>query len=634
VAISPDNHWLAAGSAYGDFFIWDLTALPSRVPMLVRGRFGNNSHAAVFSPDSKRLAVAGSAGSVDLFELANGTFQERGLLPGVDQKVHALAFAPDAKTLALSGLDDGTVRLFDVTVKPPRPINTLLSTEPEDPKLQAIGLEPRLDAPAGHRWPPLRVGSVAFAPDGKSLLALDVTGRVRLWDLSAKSPVDRGLLEVRQHDLEARGRPYPGLGAGSDRDLPMVAFSPNGALIAAAQQNGYVRLWNRTPPKPRERGVFAAHRNNVSVLAFSPDSKTLFTGGSDHLIRRWDLAPKTPVETPESRGPIGGLGAIAFSADGSRLAVTDDEYTRIWNLTNARSESRLPAPRTTIPVGLTRALAFSPNGKNLVIGEEWAMPPSIWDISGATPVRTMSLHPSPPVTGLYREVSVSFAADGHTMALGSTEPMIQVWDMLANPPRPRHVLRADDPETAHIVALSADGAYLAFSDSKGAVRIWLLTGIKPSEQAKLKGNGSRIWSLKFSPDGKTLAMGSNGRMRLVKISGTEFEWLHPSTNPLGFRSPVDIDRSFGFSTAFSRDGKRLIAADQISSNDGRSAAEHALCVYDIAGGKRLHEWHLPAPCWAIALAPDDVHVAAAMQNGVTYIFRIPESTGKGQGPRS
>jgi HlyD family secretion protein len=33
-----------------------------------------------------------------------------------------------------------------------------------------------------------------------------------------------------------------------------------------------------------------------------------------------------------------------------------------------------------------------------------------------------------------------------------------------------------------------------------------------------------------------------------------------------------------------------------------------------------------APCWAIALSPDGRHVAAAQQDGVTLIYRLPDGT--------
>ena len=80
--------------------------------------------------------------------------------------------------------------------------------------------------------------------------------------------------------------------------------------------------------------------------AFRPDGRTLISGGGDHLVRAWDLTAATPEETFEPQGPIGGLGGIAFSPDGTRLAVGDLEFIRLWDLTDARGLSRLPSPAT------------------------------------------------------------------------------------------------------------------------------------------------------------------------------------------------------------------------------------------------------------------------------------------------
>ena len=75
---------------------------------------------------------------------------------------------------------------------------------------------------------------------------------------------------------------------------------------------------------------------------------------------------------------------------------------------------------------------------------------------------------------------------------------------------------------------------------------------------------------------------------------------------------------------FTPDGKRLIAADQIFDKAGRQPSRPAICVYDVVSGDRLHEWDLSVPCWAIALAPDGRHVAAAQRYGITLILRLPD----------
>src|SRR5262249_32974611 len=125
VAISPDGRWLASGSAYGDFLLWDMTATPPKGPIALANRgkdrkFNNRLHATAFSKDGKTLAVAGDAGGFELFDMSASPPVSRGVLEGGPQQARSLAFAPDGKTLAMAGLDDGTVRLCDITGKSSR----------------------------------------------------------------------------------------------------------------------------------------------------------------------------------------------------------------------------------------------------------------------------------------------------------------------------------------------------------------------------------------------------------------------------------------------------------------------------------------------------------------------------------
>ena len=632
VALSADGHWLASGGGYGDFLLWDMSVTPPKGPTVVPtrgagGNFNNMIDATTFSPDSRTLAVAGDARSVNLFDMSGPSPVDRGVLPDIKEQVHSLTFSPDGKILALAGLEDGSTRLWDLTGAIPREKAVLKQTEaagvaPMPPT--RLGREPVRSAPQ----PPMIAGqrhgviSVAFSPDGKTLAALEQDGNIRRWELSQSDLVDRGRLEVRPGQ-QVRPMRRPGEMTYGLGERAMVTFSPDGMTLAAAQPGGWIRLWALKGGEPAERAAFPAHEGPVTgVLTFSPDGQTLLSGGADHLVRTWDLGTSEPREKLKPDGPIGGLGGVAFAPDGTKVAVSDAEFVPIWDLTDPRTLSRLPAPKTKIGVGPTGSLAFSPNGKTLICGGDLNASPSMWDVSGAEPTRVGDF--SADFMGIR---SMSFASDGTTLAAGYNDHKVRAWDMRGPVPRERLTLDGDEQWFA-VAAISADGAHLAFSGPGRSLRVWVLAGIEPRERAVVQGTGWHVSSVAFSPNGKIVAAGSNGGTRLWDISGGRPRALHSTWKFLGFSTARAITECLGVSIVFSADGKRLIAVDEISDKTGRLPSRPALCVYDVVSGDLLHTWDLPAPCWAIALSPDGRYVAAAQQDGVTLIFRLPDGTGR------
>ena len=96
-----------------------------------------------------------------------------------------------------------------------------------------------------------------------------------------------------------------------------VAFSRDGRLLASANSNGVVNIWNvseRQVPYPIR---LSGHRDAVEDVAFSPIADVLASASDDGTVMLWDAATGNYIET--IRPQAGRIHAVAFSRDGRLL---------------------------------------------------------------------------------------------------------------------------------------------------------------------------------------------------------------------------------------------------------------------------------------------------------------------------
>jgi WD40 repeat protein len=172
IAVSPDGKTAAAGTEDGTIRL--LSTGSYRVTRRIRSGLGEDIPVLAFSPDSRLLAVAGTArnnttGAIGLWRTATGS--RVASIGPESSAVRYLAFSPGGKTLAAAS-QDATVRLWSLAT---RQLAASLTPFP--------GL-------LGSQLTTTVVGQVAFLPGNRLITAVN-DGSATVWDLSPADEIRR-----------------------------------------------------------------------------------------------------------------------------------------------------------------------------------------------------------------------------------------------------------------------------------------------------------------------------------------------------------------------------------------------------------------------------------------------------------
>lgn len=272
LALDPQGHRLAAGGDDGEVLVYDLKGrrilfrLAARGPvttlgispdgtLLVVGWKGREldlvslgtgrgirrlgplpgipRHLA-FSPDGERLAVAGQAQNVTIFDL-RGARPTSWVLRGHTSWVNGVAFSPDGQRLAGAGWDHA-VRVWDLASR--RLVHSLF----------------------GHTF---AVNAVVFSTDGQQVFSVSDDQSLRVFHVRSGASLRR--------------LPGPAITclARAGKSETLVAGTFNGRL-----------LWLSDRQLVGQR-ITPAHRGAVHAVAVVPDGSLAVTAGQDGRVRLW-----------------------------------------------------------------------------------------------------------------------------------------------------------------------------------------------------------------------------------------------------------------------------------------------------------------------------------------------------------
>ena len=309
------------------------------------------------------------------------------------------------------------------------------------------------------------IESVAFTPDGATVLTGGLDGTARLWDAQTGAEIHR----------------FEG-----GKIVQSIALAPDGATVLTGGHDGTARLWDTQTGTEIHRfeggGI-------VQSIAFAPDGATVLTGDLGDTARLWDAQTGTEIRRFEGHGDY--VLSVAFAPDGATvLTGSNDGTARLWNIQTGAEIRRFEGHGDYV-----RSVAFAPDGATVLTGGDDGIA-RLWDAQTGTEIRRFEGHRN-------WVQSVAFAPDGATVLTGGNDGIARLWNAQTG----AEIRRFEGGGMVRSAAFAPDGATVLTGGLGGTTRLWdAQTG---AEIRRFEG-GKIILSVAFAPDGATVLTGGLG----------------------------------------------------------------------------------------------------------------------------
>lgn len=442
-----------------------------------------------FSQDNRYLASGGYDGRVVVHDRATG---ERLWTGQHERLVNGVRFAPSGSRLA-SVSADKTCRIWDAATGA---LLNVLSRQPDD--LNCVS------------W---------LSEDSLVTVSQDGTGRV--WDLAEGRLLDT-VLSHTDHCMyvdalrdtvatcgeDAAIRIWDGSGALTAElrqagHAEMCRWSPNGDLLAASCDDGYVHLLGRDGELVSKIGPYDTA---VKSVAWSPDQRHVAIGAYDSTVRIWSVSGGE--ELVQWSGPHLWPRSLDWSPDGRHLVTgTTAAAPELLSVPDALGES---SGRTEVMshdvVPTTTTCGVNHISSRAEVVALACDDGTVW-LAGDTP-RSLAVGDGSLVN------SVALHPAGELLAAGAFSGLVSV---SATDGRRVASLRRRHP--INRVAWSPDGQRLAVADYEGNLDIYRWLGDRLAPGHEYHGHDGAVKDVSWIDDGRLLAVSTDRTARLVNADG-------------------------------------------------------------------------------------------------------------------
>ncbi|WP_392534169.1 AAA-like domain-containing protein [Nostoc sp. C117] len=622
LSFSPNEQKLATFATDGTIRLWNLSG-----KLLTKWNISDKSISVLkFSPDGQYLCVISKDGIAKMWNIAS---QEITQLPTHQGKIESISFSPDRQYIATAG-EPNKIRLWNysgkqlfqwnidktsVSIINFSPNGKLIAIGARDGKIKILNLLGQIT----EQWKSeqSRISNITFSSDGQSIVTVGSDGTVKVWSLLSRKLIN----QLKASEINFTG----------------IALSHNLQQIATVDEANTVQVWqlNNSLQNLLEQ-LPIKQDSGLDSLDFSSDGQSIISTEDQNNLKIWNLTGNE-ISLGGNKGNI--LGITFSSYNNLIAAIGHDSKVNIWDrsgkhlvvnkqtINNEKITTKISGigvvfgwDRVTRKLIVTQLIAGSPSEEILQVGDR------ILSADGNSTVNTsrdnalayirgeegtiVTLQIYRPRKGyLTRKIKresfpipqhilkwptfpniLSFSPDEKTLAIGTDEGIVQLWDVSKNDLKLNNKkLDNNQPNPVTSVNFSPDGKYLAVAKDNSTIQLWnvsdktildqwnsyqgLVTNVKFSPDSQSLGTigGSRvkIWnlsrqkitqlighqgdvlSLSFSPSSKIIATaGADNTVRLWNFSGQQIGQFYSN---VGFRD-VSFSRNEKSITTIELDG--------------------------------------------------------------------------------
>ena len=443
VLFSPDKRLLVSGSVDGTLRLWN-NASGENVKVLT-GHTGWVSSTS-FSSDSCLLASGSHDNTVRIWDVKNG--KNIGTLVGHTEPVTSVSFSNDNRLLS-SGSYDNTVRIWDVKngkntvtlvghtdlingVSFSRDDSCLVSASRREIRIWDMGNGKHIKTLTGHLQD---INSISFSGDD-SVLASSVQGTIYLWDFKT-------------------GRNIKILTGNKKQVFSNVLLSSDGCLLVSSSR-GQICFWD--VESGRKTKTLFDHEVPIESFSFSPNNRFLACTSHDNTLRLWDVENGELIKT--LIGDSNHVFSNSFFVDNKcLLASASQRDVRLWNVETGEYIEVL----TGYTEDIERVWLGEGSRYVIALKTSYGSKLELWDVIDRKYIVTL--------VGDTNHVfhNVSFNGNNNTLASADSNNKLRIWDMKTG-----ELIKTLTGHTREIesIAFSSDGLTLASGSKDGTVLVW------------------------------------------------------------------------------------------------------------------------------------------------------------------